>query len=78
MNIRVRTDEVLEYLTYYLYQYNFKTKYNPRITNQEVDCLSRNSVLKPNKNTDDALIVLNLITTQIKTQIKKYNKIKTN
>lgn len=62
MNIKTRTDEELGDLTYYLSQYNFKIKYNPGQTNQEADCLSRNPVLDPTENTDDALKVVNLIT----------------
>ncbi|CAH2211447.1 jg5429, partial [Pararge aegeria aegeria] len=62
MNIKARTDEELGDLTYYLSQYNFKIKYNPGKLNQEADCLSRNPVLEPYKNTEDILKVVNLIT----------------
>ncbi|CAG4958446.1 unnamed protein product [Colias eurytheme] len=61
MNIKSRTDEELGDLTYYLSQYNFKIKYNPGLSNQEADCLSRNPVLETNDNTEDFLKVVNLI-----------------
>lgn len=61
LNIKVRTDEELGDLTYYLSQYDFKIKYNPGKFNQEADCLSRNPVLESNENVDDVLKVINLI-----------------
>lgn len=61
MNIKARTGEELRDLMYYLSQYNFKIKYNPGKSNQEADCLCRNTVLEPYENTDDFLKVLNLI-----------------
>lgn len=61
LNIKVRTDEELGDLTYYLSQYNFKIKYNPGNSNQEADCLSRNPVLESCENNDDFLKVVNLI-----------------
>ncbi len=46
LNIKVRPDEELGDLTYYLSQYDFKIKYNPGKYNKEADCLSRNPVLR--------------------------------
>lgn len=61
MNVKARTDEELEDLTYYLSQYNFKIKYNPGKLNDEADCSSRNPVLEPYKNAEDCLKIVNLI-----------------
>lgn len=62
MNIKNRTDEELGDLTLYLSQYDFELIYNPGKKNVEADCLSRNPVLEPDKNTeDDPIKIVNLI-----------------
>ena len=61
MNIKARTDAELIDLTYYLSQYDFKIKYYPGKVNQEADCLRRNPVLDPFKNTEDFLTIVKLI-----------------
>jgi hypothetical protein len=61
MNIKARTDEELEDLTYYLSQFNFEVVYSPGKYNLEADCLSRNPVLEPLENQDECLTIVNLV-----------------
>lgn len=60
LNIKARTDEELDELTYYLSQYNFQIKYTGK-ENVEADCLNRNPVLEAKENKDELLRVINFI-----------------
>lgn len=71
LNIKARTDKELGELTYYLSQYDFQIKYIPGKYDAEADCLSRNPVLEPIENTEEALTIINL--TQID-EIKMYQE----
>lgn len=61
LRIKSRTDEELGDLTYYLSQYDIEIRYNPGVSNQEADCLSRNPVLEADENTEEKLKIVNLI-----------------
>lgn len=61
LNIKARTDEELGDLTYYLSQFNFEVIYTPGKNNLEADSLSRNPVLEPHVNQEDALNIVNFI-----------------
>lgn len=74
MNIKVRTDEELGDMTYYLSQYDFEIKYIPGKDNTEADSLSRNPVLEPLENTEEVLKIVNLITIKNIRTDQKENK----
>ncbi len=61
LNIRVRTDEELGDLTFFLSQYDFNIVYSQGASNQEADCLSRNPVLEPLSGEKDEFRVVNFI-----------------
>jgi len=65
MNIKARTDEELGDLIYYLSQYDFRIKYIRGKDNAEADCLSRNPVLEPSDNTEEALKLINLMKIEV-------------
>jgi transposase InsO family protein len=63
LKVRSRTDEELGDLIHYLSQFDFKIVYNPGVTNEEADCLSRNPVLEPEEGVlDDCIRTVNVLT----------------